>query len=256
MFGNETIFGDVQALLIPMLFFLLAALYSSVGHAGASGYLAVMALFNLPPDLMRPIALSLNIMVASLTVFRFYKSGHLKWSDIWPLVLLSIPCAFIGGSITLPSDIYRPALGVLLLASAGYLFWGTLFDPETFSQDRKRLPRGPAIGIGGTIGMVSGLVGIGGGVLLSPTVMILRWTNVRRTAAIAASFILVNSSAGLAGNVVAAGQIPAVLPFWAAAAVLGGFIGSKMGAQLLPPRVLVCLLAAALVVAGMKFLFT
>jgi uncharacterized membrane protein YfcA len=250
-------FLDVRlVLLIAVFFFALAALYSSVGHGGASGYLAVMALFDVPMELMRPVALTLNIFVASLTMCRFYKSGYLSWSDIWPLVLLSIPCAFVGGSITLPTDIYRPILGALLLTSAVYLFWDSIVDTERFSNDKPEIPRLSALGVGGTIGMLSGLTGIGGGVILSPTLLILRWTNVRRTSAIAASFILVNSTAGLAGNVVSLQHLPIVIPVWVAAALVGGYIGSKMGSQLLAPKILVRLLALALVVAGLKFLLT
>jgi hypothetical protein len=251
------IFLDVRLiLLVAIFFFALAALYSSVGHGGASGYLAVMALFEVPMELMRPVALSLNILVASLTMCRFYKSGYLSWSDIWPLVLLSIPCAFVGGSISLSTDIYRPILGVLLLASAVYLFWDSIVDAERFSNGKPEVPRFSALGVGGTIGMLSGLTGIGGGVILSPTLLLLRWTNVRRTSAIAASFILVNSTAGLAGNVVSLQHLPIVIPVWAAAVLLGGYIGSKMGSQLLAPKILVRLLTLALVVAGLKFLLT
>ena len=114
MSGAETFFNMGLIPLIALIFFALALLYSSVGHAGASGYLAVMALFGVPAELMRPVALSLNILVASLTVFRYHKSGHLSWSDIWPMVVLSIPLAFLGGSLSLPADIYRPMLGALL----------------------------------------------------------------------------------------------------------------------------------------------
>ncbi len=256
MSGGEIAFDAGMVWLIGALFFVLAVLYSSVGHAGASGYLAVMALFEVSAELMRPVALSLNILVASIAVFRFHKAGYLKRDDIWPLVIASIPCAFIGGSLTLPMDIYRPVLGGLLLVSAGYLLWSTFADPESFAKDKVRLPRVPALGLGGGIGLVSGLTGIGGGVLLSPTVLILRWTNVRRTAALAASFILLNSTSGLAVNVIASGQLPAVIPIWAVAALLGGFIGSKLGSQVLAPRVLIWLLSAALVIAGCKFLFT
>lgn len=256
MSGGEIAFDAGVVWLIGALFFVLAMLYSSVGHAGASGYLAVMALFEVPANLMRPVALSLNILVASIAVYRFHKAGYLKAEDIWPLVLLSVPCAFIGGSLTLPTDVYRPVLGALLLVSAAYLLWSTFTDPETFAKDKARLPRAPALGLGGGIGLLSGLTGIGGGVLLSPTVLILRWTNIRRTSAIAASFILFNSTAGLAGNVISSGPFPAVIPVWAAAAILGGLIGSKLGSQILAPRVLVWLLSLALMVAGLKFLFT
>jgi uncharacterized membrane protein YfcA len=254
--GGEAFFDSSLVPLVAALFFALAILYSSVGHAGASGYLAVMALVGVPAELMKPVALSLNVLVASLTTFRFHKAGYLSWSDIWPLVLVSVPFAFFGGSISLPSEVYRPILGTLLLVSAAYLAWSTVVDPEVFSPDRPRVPRRPAMAVGGAIGMLSGLTGIGGGVLLSPTMLILNWASVRRTSAIAACFILFNSTAGLAGNVISLSQLPVVIPVWARAALLGGYIGSRMGSKLLAPKILVQLLSLALVVAGVKFILT
>jgi uncharacterized membrane protein YfcA len=215
-----------------------------------------MALFGVPAEMMRPVALTLNILVASLTTFRFHKAGHLSWPDLWPLVLFSIPAAFAGGSMELPSYVYRPMLGVLLLISAGHLIWGTVLDPEKFSNGRPRIPRVGSMGLGGAVGLLSGLTGIGGGVLLSPTLLILGWTAIRRTSGIAAAFILFNSASGLAGNLISFQQLPAVIPLWAGAVIGGGFIGSRMGAQWLQPKTLIRLLAAALVVAGLKFLFT
>ena len=254
--GGEIPFDSGLIFLVAALFFALAVLYSSVGHAGASGYLAVMALFGVPPEMMRPVALTLNILVASLTTFRFAKAGYLSWPDLWPLVLFSIPAAFAGGSLALPGEIYRPVLGGLLLISGAYLVWGTVLDPESFANDRPRIPRVGSMGMGGVVGLLSGLTGIGGGVLLSPALLILRWTSIRRTSAIAAAFILFNSTAGLAGNVISFQTLPAVIPLWAGAVVAGGYAGSRLGAQWLMPKTLIRLLAAALLVAGLKFLFT
>ncbi|MBC8338956.1 MAG: sulfite exporter TauE/SafE family protein [Alphaproteobacteria bacterium] len=256
MSGAEPFVDPGFVPLIALIFFALALLYSSVGHAGASGYLAVMALFGIPADLMRPVALSLNILVASLTVFRFHKSGHLSWSDIWPVVLFSVPLAFLGGSLSLPPDIYRPVLGTLLLISAAYLLWSSAGNSEKFSRGKPRIPRTGAFGLGGGIGLLSGLTGIGGGVLLSPSLLVLGWTGVRRTSAIAACFILFNSTAGLAGNVLSVQNLPIVLPLWAGAALAGGFIGSRMGANLLATKTLVRLLSLVLIAAGIKFLLT
>ena len=256
MSGAETFFNMGLIPLIALIFFALALLYSSVGHAGASGYLAVMALFGVPAELMRPVALSLNILVASLTVFRFHKSGHLSWSDIWPMVVLSIPLAFLGGSLSLPADIYRPMLGALLLASAIYLIWSSSETLERIRQEKPQIPRAGAMGLGGGIGLLSGLTGIGGGVFLSPSLLILRWSGVRRTSAIAACFILFNSTAGLAGNTLSFHYLPVVIPLWAGAALAGGFIGSKMGADILATKNLIRLLSLVLVAAGIKFLVT
>ena len=244
--GSGIPFDTGLIFLVTALFFALAVLYSSVGHAGASGYLAVMALFGVPPEMMRPVALTLNILVASLTTFRFTKAGYLSWPELWPLVLFSIPAAFAGGSLALPGEVYRPVLGVLLLISAGYLIWGTVVDPESFANDRPRIPRVGSMGMGG----------IGGGVLLSPALLILRWTSIRRTSAIAGAFILFNSTAGLAGNLISFQTLPAVIPLWAGAVIAGGYLGSRLGAQWLMPKTLIRLLSAALLVSGLKFLFT
>ncbi len=256
MLGGGIPFDTGLIFLVAALFFALAVLYSSVGHAGASGYLAVMALFGVPPEMMRPVALTLNILVASLTTFRFTKAGYLSWPDLWPLVLFSIPAAFAGGSLALPGEVYRPVLGVLLLISAGYLIWGTVVDSESFANDRPRIPRVGSMGMGGMVGLLSGLTGIGGGVLLSPALLILRWTSIRRTSAIAGAFILFNSTAGLAGNLISFQTLPAVIPLWAGAVIAGGYLGSRLGAQWLMPKTLIRLLSAALLVAGLKFLFT
>ena len=140
--------------------------------------------------------------------------------------------------------------------SAAYLAWSTVVDPERFSPDRPRVPRRPAMAVGEAIGMLSGLTGISGGVLLSPTMLTLNWANVRRTSAIAACFILFNSTAGLAGNVISLSQLPVVIPVWAGAALLGGYIRSRMGSKLRAPKILVQLLSIALVMAGVKFILT
>jgi uncharacterized membrane protein YfcA len=247
------VIGFETTALIASLFFIVSVFYSSVGQAGASGYLAVMTLFSVPLELLKPVALTLNILVASLTAYRFYRDGHLSWPDIWPLILLSAPFAFLGGAISLPPEVYRPILGVLMLISAAYLTWSVFFGAGDISRDVERFPRLPAFGVGGIIGFVSGLTGIGGGVLLSPALILLGWTNIRRTAAIAATFILCNSTAALAGNVISLRHLPAVIPIWGAAALLGGFIGSKLGSRLLAPKYLVILLILALVAAGLKF---
>lgn len=242
--------------LIAVLFFLLATLYSSVGHAGASGYLAAMVLVGVPVDIMRPVALTLNVVVASLTTTRFYRAGLLSWSDIWPFLVCSVPLAFVGGSIRLASEIYRPLLGVLLLVSAGYLIWRSVVDPNQFAQGESEPQKIPELGVGGAVGFLSGLTGIGGGVLLSPIVLVMRWVGVRRASAMATAFILANSTAGLAGNIVSLDRLPAAIPVWAVAVLIGGYFGSELGIRKLPPTYLVWLLAVVLFLAGIKFLCT
>ena len=246
---------DVQTVaIITALFFLVSALYSSVGHGGASGYIAVMGLIGVPTEIIRPVALALNIVVAGLTSIRFAIAGHFDWKAALPLVATSIPLAFFGGTIVLPTDIYRPFLGVLMFISAAYLIWQSLNNLSIFDREKPEVPLAGGLSAGGVIGFVSGLSGIGGGVILSPLLLITKWASVRQTSAMAAFFILVNSSAGLAGNIVSVQQIPSVLPIWAGSVLLGAWIGSGLGARGLSPRILIWLLAAALIIAGAKFI--
>jgi hypothetical protein len=212
-----------------------------------------MALFGLPPEVMRPVALALNVLVAGLTTYRFYKAGHLKFSEAWPLLLMSAPLAFVGGTMVLPQEIYRLLLGGLLILSAGYLIWRSLAEPDRFSENDKILPKVPALGTGGTVGFLSGLTGIGGGVLLSPVLLQFGWAGIRKASALSAVFILFNSAAGLAGNLVSLNSLPTVVPIWAVAAMLGGLIGSRGGALAIPSVYLIRILSVVLLAAGLKF---
>ena len=212
-----------------------------------------MALFGLPPEVMRPVALALNVLVAGLTTYRFYKAGHLKFSEAWPLLLMSAPLAFVGGTMVLPQEIYRLLLGGLLILSAGYLIWRSLAAPDRISENDKILPKVPALGTGGTVGFLSGLTGIGGGVLLSPVLLQFGWAGIRKASALSAVFILFNSAAGLAGNLVSLNSLPTVVPIWAVAAMLGGLIGSRGGALAIPSVYLIRILSVVLLAAGLKF---
>ena len=213
-----------------------------------------MALFGLPPEVMRPVALTLNVLVAGLTTYRFYKAGHLKLFEAWPLLLLSAPLAFVGGTMVLPQEIYRPLLGGLLILSAGYLIWRSLTEPNRFSETETILPKSPALATGGIVGFLSGLTGIGGGVLLSPVLLQFGWAGIRKASALSAVFILFNSAAGLAGNLVSLNSLPNVVPIWAVAAVLGGLIGSKGGVNKIPSEHLIKILSVVLLAAGFKFI--
>lgn len=230
-----------------------AMLYSSVGHAGASGYLAAMALFSLPPEIMKPTALALNILVASIATYKFYRAGWFSWSTFWPFALGSVPLAFLGGSLMLPDRLYKSLIGLVLLYAALRIFRSSL---RAVNPTLKPLPMGWALAIGVGIGFLSGLTGVGGGIFLSPLLLLAGWTDVRQTSGIAAAFILVNSLAGLTGHLTAVADLPGAVPIWGVAATLGGYIGSEYGSRRLNRTVLRQLLAFVLLIAGGKMIFT
>lgn len=231
----------------------VAMLYSSVGHGGASGYIAILALFSLSPEVIRPIALSLNVVVAGFATWRFSREGYVDWRSAIPIILASMPLAFVGGSVELPGNIYRPLLGALLIASATYMVWSVTRSPKHYDNAKRKLPMIGSVSAGGAIGFFSGLSGIGGGVLLSPLFLISGWSGARQTAGIAAVFILFNSLAGLAGNFSSANTIPAQLMPWALMVFLGSVVGTGLGVRSFPVKPLVMILAAAVLVSGLKF---
>jgi uncharacterized protein len=230
---------------------IVAFLYSSVGHAGASGYIAVMTLLGLAPATIRPTALILNILVASIGSFQFARAGYFRWRLFWPFALLSIPAAYFGGYLQLPVSLLRILIGLVLLFSAARLFFRKS-DPEEL-----RHPAPPmAIGLGATIGLLSGLTGTGGGIFLTPALLFFRWARIREAAAVSAPFILVNSIAGLAGFFIATGSISSLGLVLAGAAIIGGTAGSFFGSQRFPVRTISLVLAVVLVIAGTKLIFS
>ncbi len=240
------------ALVLTALIFLAALLYSSVGFAGASGYLAAMALFGLAPEVMRPTALTLNIFVAVIATIKFYRAGAFSWKLFWPLAVTSVPFAFVGGLIALPSELYNPVVGFALL----YAAWMSL--RRTPSQDQADLKAPPLVITaltGSAIGLLAGLTGVGGGIFLAPVLILSGWAEARIVAGIAAAFILVNSAAGLLGVLSMSPQLPTELPLWAAAAVIGGFIGSEVGSKHLGNVAIQRVLAVVLAIAGVKMVF-
>lgn len=227
--------------------FVVAILYSSVGHGGASGYLAVMAFFAVGPEVTRPTALTLNIFVASIAAVQFYRSGYFSWRTFWPFAAASIPFAFIGGMITLPTNIYKIVLGLVLIFAAVRLAWNLK------AQGEAKAPRiWTALIIGAVIGLLSGLVGVGGGIFLTPVLLLMNWSETKRAAGISAAFILVNSISGLAGNYVQVTNAPPNVWFWIAAAVVGGILGSALGARRFDSLTLRRVLALVLIFAGVK----
>jgi len=231
--------------------FVVAVLYSSVGHAGASGYIAVMSLLALAPSFIKPAALALNVLVAAIAFTQFARAGHFRWALFWPFALLAPPLAFVGGWLRLPTNVFQLLIGAVLLYSAAQLF----LRPRASDA-----PTPPAwwiaVPAGAAIGLLSGLTGTGGGIFLTPLLLLAGWAAPKAAAATSALFILVNSAAGLAGHV-AGGQAlpPMVLPLLAAAAI-GGFIGSTLGSRRFDPTLIRRLLAVVLVIAGAKLLLT
>lgn len=234
-----------------------AAIYSSVGHAGASGYLAAMALMGVAPATMKPTALVLNILVASFGTYRLYRAGLVNWRALAPLVVASVPLAFIGGAIQLPGHWYRTLVGVVLLVAAARLVVNPR-EPKTAKSGAAAPvpPLLPALVSGGAIGILSGLTGTGGGIFLSPLLIFLGWAGARQSAGLTAPFILVNSVAGLAGNLASVQSLPAEIPYLVIAAMLGALLGTQIGIRWFAPLALQRMLAVVLLIAAVKFIST
>jgi uncharacterized membrane protein YfcA len=238
-------------LLLTAGVFVVALLYSSVGHAGASGYIAVMSLLSLAPAEIKPIALALNILVASIGSWQFWRAGHFSWSLFWPFALLAVPFAFLGGYLNLPTHIFKVVVGIVLLVSAAQF----LLRPPV--EGESHTPAKPlAAGVGAGLGLLSGLTGTGGGIFLSPLLIFLRWARTKTAAATSALFILLNSIAGLLGNFSATQSFPKFGVSLLVAAAIGGLIGSHFGSRRLAPTAIKRLLAVVLVIAGFKLILT
>jgi len=246
--------------LLPVFVGLVALLYASVGHAGATGYIAVMTLLGLPAQTVRPTALVLNVIVASIATVQFCRAGHFRHRLFWPLALASVPCALFGGAVTLPTAAFEAVLGIVLLVSAAQIARGAhregAVEHELAAATvRPRLAgTGFMAAIGGGIGLLSGFTGVGGGVFLTPALLALHAAPVKNIAAVTAPFILVNSLAGLAGGLLAGRAIPSISLSVIAAALLGGAVGAQLGAFRLPVRTLRLLMAAVLACASIKLL--
>ena len=238
-----------EALIIAPLIFLAALLFSSVGHGGASAYLAVFALASVTPAEMRPAALALNVLVATIGLYKFYQVGAFNWSLFWPIALTSIPAAFIGGQITLANNSYKVLVGATLL----YAAW-TIFRNANQSDDVHVRPvaKPVLLTLGAALGFISGLTGVGGGIFLSPILLYFCWAKTKVISGVAAAFILVNSISGLLGFLSKSPSLPAGLIYWALAAVLGGLIGAQYGSRKLANPTIRKLLALVLVFAGSK----
>jgi uncharacterized protein len=231
--------------------FAVALLYSSVGHAGASGYIAVMSLMGLSLSTIKPTALALNILVASLASWQFVRAGHFSWRLFWPFAALAVPASYLGGYVDLPTSTLKALLGVVLLISA----W-RLWHPGAAAAAQREPTLAVALTCGAVIGLLSGLTGTGGGIFLTPLLILMGWAQGKGAAAVSAVFILLNSIAGLAGNWASTQALPAELPGLMLAVGLGGAIGAHLGSQRVPAAAIKKLLAAVLLVAGGKLLLT
>lgn len=241
-----------NTLMLIVALFSVAMLYSSVGHGGASGYLMVFALAGMAPASMRPTALAMNLGVTLLATIAFFRAGAFRWHLLWPFLVASIPFAWLGGTIQLKDSLFGLLLGISLLAAASRLVLA-VFVKE--GQTRK-VPLPVALLCGAIIGLISGLIGVGGGIFLTPLLILFRWADARSAAAVTAPFIFLNSVAGLFGM----GSRHAVnlhpgLCWFLLAALAGGWIGACWGGRTAAPRALRGLLAFVLMVAAMKLLF-
>lgn len=241
-------------LLLTAAFGVVALLYASVGQAGGTGYVALMGGLGFAPDVIKPTALALNILVATVGCWRFRRAGLLTWRSCYPFAILGAPFSLAGGATTLRAEIYQPVVGALLLIAA-VLMWRSARGAA--AADRKAAEHPPfvlSLLVGGIIGYVSGLTGVGGGIFLAPLVLSLGWVTTRQAAGVSATFNLLNSATALAGAWATIPALPAELPFWLLAVALGGFVGSWLGARRLPPNAMRLLLALLLLGAGLRMI--
>ena len=244
---------DIETIVIAVLLLLAALLYSSVGHGGASGYIAAMGLLGVSPAVMKPTALALNLVVASVAIFKFYRVGAFSWQLFIPLAITAIPMAYLGGSITLPVHWYKPLVGLVLV----YAAWRSFYTAQKASGYEVQAVSPWLLAFTGAIlGLLSGLTGVGGGIFLSPLLLFFRWAPVKVISGVAAAFILVNSAAGILGIMSTGTQFHPGLPLWALVVLVGGLIGAEYGSRRLANPVIQRLLALVLLVAGVKMLLT
>ena len=243
--------------LLSVFILMLATLYSSVGHAGASGYLAAMALITqMPQEEMKGVALTLNLFVGAIGTWRFVRAGHFDWKTFWPFGLCAIPMAFIGGLWTLPPMVFKPLIGGVLVFAAIMLIAKSIGKTTDRSPDCSMPPLPVALCAGGLLGLLAGLTGTGGGIFLSPLLILMHWADSKRTAAVSIVFVLANSIAGLGGVLADSPTLPSALPLYVAAAMIGGFAGSWLGARRVSGPAIRILLAVVLVIAGVKMFAT
>lgn len=237
-------------ILFCLLLAVIAFLYASVGHGGASGYLALMALFAIPFSVMKPTALLLNLFVSGISFFFYYKKDFFIPKLFYPFAITSVPAAFVGGFITIENNIYKLVLGLILIIAAMRLFG--FFTSKEKTTTKIHIP--VAMGIGFGIGLLSGMLGIGGGVILSPILLILGWATIKQSAAISSLFIFVNSIAGLSGYFLNGKSLPTESLYLVPIAVFGGMLGAYYGSGYFSNKVLKYVLATVILLASVKLI--
>ena len=226
----------------------VALLYASVGHGGASGYLALMALFSFPMLVLKPTALLLNTFVSAISFWFFYKNNHFNWKLFYPFAITSIPMAFLGGYISIDATLYKQILGV-------FLAFAIIRMLTVIGKEKQELRKSNLFGsliIGSAIGLFSGMIGIGGGIILSPVIVLLDWGTMKQAAAVSALFIFVNSNSGIIGFTLKGGEVPLEAWYFIPLAILGGSFGAIYGSQKFKNNTLKHLLAGVLILATIK----
>lgn len=250
--STHALLSDPAWLLLLGLVFLVALAYSSVGHGGASGYLAVLSFFGFAPALMAPSALLLNLLVAGLSFLSYFRAGHFVPRLLWPFLLTSVPFAFLGAVLGASSKVYSLLLAGALIFAAFRLFAAM---PKGGDESFVKPPTlWVALPVGAAIGFVSGVVGVGGGIFLSPLILLLGWADAKRTAAASAAFIWINSAAGLYGHLSRTAVDWSALGWFVGAAFAGGVLGSWLGARQLAGVWLRRILGVVLLLAAVKLL--
>ncbi|UPK72474.1 sulfite exporter TauE/SafE family protein [Chitinophaga filiformis] len=233
------------------VFLAIAFLYSSVGHAGASGYLAVMALLSFPVDTIKSTSLILNIIVASIASYKYIRAGYFDKRIFLAVIFTSIPAAFIGGTITMDTKWFKIIVGIFLIISSIMLVLKGYF----VSQDKEeKMPLYRGLTLGAIIGFISGLIGVGGGIFLSPPLILMNWTSIKKASGVTALFILCNSVFALAGHVSKIQKIDHNIYLWILAVAIGGFFGSHFGTKKFNNKIIITFLVLVLLSAGIKFL--
>jgi uncharacterized membrane protein YfcA len=245
---------SLPGILFSIALALIATAYAAVGQAGATGYIAAMGLAGFSPDVIRPVALALNTLVAAIGTVRFARAGYITWQETYLFILLGLPFSVLGGAAHLSASIYRPVVGILLIAAAWQMVRSARSAVAIDAHEATRPPSAASIIAGAVIGFVAGVTGIGGGIFIAPLVLTLNWLNTRHAAGLSSLFNLLNSAAALAGLWTRSLIFPPELPPWFAAVAVGGIVGSWLGVKHLPPKMLRYILSALLLAGGLEML--